>query len=110
MSWKLNVDAIAEAAWKSGDFPLLTNDRKLRVTEVLRAHKRQPLLEKRFSRFRTDLAVAPAFLKDVWRIQGPLAAYFFAFLMQTLLERELRQAMARAGEMSLPLYPEDRRC
>jgi hypothetical protein len=28
--------------------------------------------------------------------------------VQTLLERELRQAMARAGEASLPLYPEGR--
>jgi hypothetical protein len=30
--------------------------------------------------------------------------------IQTLLERELRQAMARAGEASLPLYPEARPC
>jgi len=72
--------------------------------------KRQPLLEKRFSQFKTDFAVAPVFLKNVSRIQGLLAAYFFALLMQTLLERELRQAMARAGEASLPLYPEDRPC
>jgi len=49
-------------------------------------------------------------LKNVSRIQGLLAAYFFALLVQTLLERELRQAMARAGEASLPLYPEDRPC
>jgi len=49
-------------------------------------------------------------LKNVSRIQGLLAGYFFALLVQTLLERELRQAMARAGEQSLPLYPEDRKC
>jgi transposase len=110
LTWKLNVEAISEAAREDGVFPLLTNDRKLSATEVLRAYKRQPLLEKRFSQFKTDFAVAPVFLKNVSRIQGLLAAYFFALLMQTLLERELRQAMARAGEASLPLYPEDRPC
>jgi hypothetical protein len=47
--------------------------------------------------------VAPVFLKNISRIQGLLASYFFALVVQTLLERELRQAMARAGEESLPL-------
>ena len=110
LTWKLNVEALSEAEREDGVFPLLTNDRKLSATEVLQAYKRQPLLEKRFAPFKTDFAVAPIFLKNVSRIQGLLAAYFFALLMQTLLERELRQAMARAGEASLPLYPEARPC
>jgi len=110
LTWKLNVEALSEAEREDGVFPLLTNDRKLSATEVLQAYKRQPLLEKRFSQFKTDFAVAPVFLKNVSRIQGLLAAYFFALLVQTLLERELRQAMARAGVATLPLYPEDRPC
>jgi transposase len=110
LTWKLNVEAISEAEREDGVFPLLTNDRKLSATEVIQAYKRQPFLEKRFSQFKTDFAVAPVFLKNVSRIQGLLAAYFFALLVQTLLERELRQAMARAGEASLPLYPEARPC
>jgi transposase len=110
LTWKLNVEALSEAELEDGVFPLLTNDRKLSATEVLRAYKRQPLLEKRFSQFKTDFAVAPVYLKNVSRIQGLLAAYFFALLVQTLLERELRQAMARAGEATLPLYPEARPC
>ena len=110
LTWKLNVEALAEAEREDGVFPLLTNDRTLIATEVLRAYKRQPLLGKRFSQFKTDFAVAPVFLKNVSRIQGLLAAYFFALLVQTLLERELRQAMARAGEATLPLYPEARPC
>jgi transposase len=110
LTWKLNVEALSEAEREDGVFPLLTNDRKLSATEVLQAYKRQPFLEKRFSQFKTDFAVAPVFLKNVSRIQGLLAAYFFALLVQTLLERELRQAMARAGEASLPIYPEDRAC
>ena len=110
LTWTLNLEALSEAEREDGVFPLLTNDRKLDATEVLRAYKRQPLLEKRFSQFKTDFAVAPVYLKDVSRIQGLLAAYFFALLVQTLLERELRQGMARAGEVSLPLYPEGRPC
>jgi transposase len=110
LTWTLNLEALSEAERDDGVFPLLTNDRKLSATEVLRAYKRQPFLEKRFSQFKTDFAVAPVYLKNVSRIQGLLAAYFFALLVQTLLERELRQAMARAGEASLPLYPEDRPC
>jgi transposase len=110
LTWKLNLEAISEAEREDGVFPLLTNDRKLSATEVLRAYKRQPLLEKRFSQFKTDFAVAPVFLKNVSRIQGLLAAYFFSLLVQTLLERELRQAMARTGEETLPLYPEARQC
>jgi transposase len=110
LTWKLNVEALSAAEREDGVFPLLTNDRKLSATELLQAYKRQPLLEKRFSQFKTDFAVAPVYLKSVSRIQGLLAAYFFALLVQTLLERELRQAMARAGEASLPLYPEERPC
>jgi transposase len=110
LTWKLNVEAISEAEREDGVFPLLTNDRKLTATEVLQAYKRQPFLEKRFSQFKTDFAVAPVYLKNVSRIQGLLAAYFFALVVQTLLERELRQAMAQAGEASLALYPEDRPC
>jgi transposase len=110
LTWKMNLEAISEAEREDGVFPLLTNDRKLSATEVLQAYKRQPLLEKRFSQFKTDFAVAPVYLKNVSRIQGLLAAYFCALLVQTLLERELRQAMARAGEPSLPLYPEGRSC
>ena len=110
LEWKLNVEALSEAEREDGVFPLLTNDRELSATEVLRAYKRQPMLEKRFSQFKTDFAVAPVFLKNVSRIQGLLASYFFALLVQALLERELRRAMARAGEETLPLYPEARPC
>ena len=78
--------------------------------EVLRAYKRQPTIEKRFSQFKTDFAVAPVYLKDIRRIQGLLGVYFLALLVQTLLERDLRQAMEREGIEHLPLYAEDRDC
>jgi transposase len=91
-------------------FPLLTNDRTFDAEQVLRAYKRQPLIEKRFSQFKTDFAVAPMYLKNVARIQGLLTIYFLVLLTHTLLERELRRAMAQANVPSLPMHPEGRPC
>jgi len=110
LTWELDPAALAEAERDDGLFPLLSNDRQLTAEQVLRAYKRQPLIEKRFSQFKTDFAVAPVYLQDIGRIQGLLAIYFFVLLVQTLLERELRRAMAREKLESLPLYPEDRPC
>ena len=110
LSWELNLEALSQAEQEDGVFPLLTNDRTLSAEEVLRAYKRQPLIEKRFSQFKTDFAVAPIYLQDVGRITGLLAVYFFALVVQTLLERELRRTMKAAGIKSLSLYPEDRSC
>jgi len=108
--WELQHEALAEAARDDGVFPLLTNDRTFDAEQVLRAYKRQPLIEKRFSQFKTDFAVAPVYLKNVARIQGLLTLYFLVLLTQTLLERELRRAMAQADVPSLPIYPEGRPC
>lgn len=110
LSWELDQTRLSVAERDDGVFPLLTNDRSFDAEQVLRAYKRQPLIEKRFSQLKTDFAVAPVYLKNVARIQGLLAVYFLVLLTQTLLERELRRAMAQAGMPSLPLYPEGRPC
>jgi transposase len=110
LSWELDQAQLSVADRDDGVFPLLTNDRAFDAEQVLRAYKRQPLIEKRFSQLKTDFAVAPVYLKNVARIQGLLAVYFLVLLTQTLLERELRRAMAQAGIPSLPLYPEGRPC
>jgi len=89
---------------------LITNDMKLTPLKVYSAYKRQPLIEKRFSQFKNDFAVAPIFLKNVTRIQSLLCVYFFALMAQTLLERELRRAMEDDKISHLPLYPEHRKC
>ena len=109
LCWSVDPVRLAEAESLDGIFPLITNT-QLTAEEVLRAYKRQPTIEKRFSQLKTDFAVAPIYLKSVTRIQALLAVYFFVLIVQTLLERELRQAMKRAKIESLPLYPEDRAC
>ena len=110
ISWSVDPVRVAEAEALDGIFPLITNDKQMTAEEVLRAYKRQPIIEKRFSQLKTDFAVAPIYLKSVTRIQALLAVYFFVLIVQTLLERELRQAMERAQIESLPLYPEGRAC
>ena len=110
LTWQLNEEALAQEQRCDGVFPLVTNASRLDALEALRTYKRQPTIEKRFSQLKTDFAVAPIWLKEVSRVQALLGLYFFVLLTQSLLERELRQAMERAGLDSLPLYPEGRAC
>src|SRR4051794_39351157 len=53
---------------------------------------------------------ATQYLKEAIRIQALLCMYFFVLLVESLLERELRQAMVRTGVESVRLYPEGRAC
>ena len=110
ISWTVDSLRLAEEESLDGIFPLITNVKEMTAEDILRAYKRQPIIEKRFSQLKTDFAVAPIYLKTVTRIQALLAVYFFVLIVQTLLERELRQAMARVKIESVPLYPEGRDC
>jgi transposase len=103
------VDVIAEDARSDGMFPLLTNT-ALTPVQVLEAYKAQPRLEHRFSQLKSVEAVTPVWLKKVTRIEALLFLYFCSLLVQALLERELRRAMAAAGIREVPLYPEARAC
>jgi transposase len=103
-------ERLAAEALGDGIFPLITNDVKLSALELLLSYKQQPMIEKRFAQLKTDFVVAPVFLKEASRIQALLCVYFFALLVEALLERELRRAMERADLASLPLYPEGRPC
>jgi len=110
LSYQVDHGRIAEDQRCDGIFPLVTNVLDLSEVEVLLAYKRQPVIEKRFSQLKTDFRVAPVYLKEVGRIQALLCVYFLVLLVESLLERELRQAMQREGIESLPMYPEDRPC
>lgn len=110
VTWQINGQQFDRAVAGDGVFPLITNLADWTAADVLQAYKRQPIIEKRFSQLKTDFCVAPVYLKSVTRIVGLLTIYFFALMVQSLLERELRQAMAAQGVPSLPLYPEGRSC
>jgi len=110
MVYRIDDARVAADATSDGIFPLVTNVADLSELELLQTYKRQPGIEKRFSQLKTDFEVAPVYLKAVHRIQGLLCVYFFALLVEALLERELRQAMQRDEIEALPLYPEGRAC
>jgi transposase len=103
-------ERLAQEARHDGVFPLVTNDRKLSDTEVLHAYKRQAYIEKRFSQLKTQFQLTPVFLKSTHRLVALLTVYYFALLIQALIERELRGAMKKAGIDAIPAYPEEREC
>jgi len=110
LTCRIDDARVALDAQSDGVFPLVTNVTDFSERELLQAYKRQPAIEKRFSQLKTDFEVAPVYLKSVHRIQAFLCMYFFALVVEALLERQLRQAMRRKGIESLPLYPEGRPC
>ncbi len=110
LSYRIDDARVAVDARSDGIFPLVTNVVDFSALELLHAYKRQPVIEKRFSQLKTDFEVAPVYLKAVHRIQAMLCVYFFALLVEALLERQLRRAMQRDEIETLPLYPEGRAC
>ena len=93
-----------------GVFPLGTNLGKAAKSkkEVLLIYKYQPYVEKRFSQFKTDMEVAPVYIKKARRCAGLVHAYYVALAVASLIERSVRQGMLHKGIKELPLFPEGR--
>lgn len=107
---RVKDEVVAADARTDGMFPLITNCRDLSLKEILDAYKFQPKLEKRHEQLKSVQDLAPVWLKNIGRIEALLFLYFVALLVHALLEREVRQGMAREKIESLPLYPEEREC
>ncbi len=110
LTYRIDDARVAVDARSDGIFPLVTNVTDFSELDLLQAYKRQPAIEKRFSQLKTDFEVAPVYLKAVQRIQALLCMYFFALLIEALVERQLRQAMQHEEIEALPMYPEGRAC
>ena len=89
-----------------GLFPLITNNHSLDAAEVLRMYKRQSYLEKRMYTKKTILEVAPVFLKKERRIEAVLLLYFFALMVVSLIERNIRLNMEKEKIAKLPILPQ----
>ncbi len=76
-----------------GVFPLVTNLATAPKREVLSVYKFQPYVEKRFALLKTDLEIAPVYLKKPRRAAGLIHAYFIALTVASLIEREVRTGM-----------------
>jgi len=110
ITFRVHEDVVANDACSDGCWPLITNDRDLTGSQVLEAYKHQPSLEHRHAQLKGDQLVAPMFLHDPARIEGLMTCHFVALMVQALVERDIRRAMAEANLAELPLYPEGRGC
>ena len=110
LSWRIDEDAVRRNAKMDGLYPLLTNDPSLSAEDVLKAHKGQPRIEKRFQQMKGVFEIAPVFLKSEARIEAFFTLFFIAMVIQAVIERRLRRAMQRRNITALPLYPERRQC
>jgi transposase len=110
IEWTTDQAAIDYDKKSDGMYPLICNDRNLTPAQILEAHKGQPMIEKRFEQLKTVHEIAPVFLKNTGRIEAFFTLYFFALLIQALIERQLRLQMQRQKLTELAIYPEQRRC
>jgi transposase len=103
-------EAIRAESRTDGVFPLVTNllPRRVSKKELLLIYKYQPYVEKRHALLKTELEVAPVYLKKPRRAAGLVHAAFLAMMLDALIERALRKGMARERLQSLPILPEGR--
>jgi transposase len=102
-----DAEQIARAKAIDGIFPLATNT-QLSAKAVLDAYKYQPHIEKRFSGLKSDLQVAPVFLKNNERVEALMLVVYMADLVAALIQRDLRRAMEKSGIRILRTLPEER--
>jgi transposase len=108
LSWKRNKNELKKEENLDGVFPLLTTDLTLTSKEVLLAFKYQPKLEKRFSQFKSIHNAAPLLFKKIERIEANMFLFFISLMIQSLLEREIRNKMIEYKMNNLNVYPENR--
>jgi transposase len=110
LSWTVDEDAVRRDAKMDGIYPLLANDPSLSPEKVLTAHKGHPRIEKRFQQAKGTFEITPVFLKNEGRIEAFFTVFFIAMVVQAVIERRVRAAMATRNLEALPLYPEQRLC
>lgn len=108
IAFTVREDTVARDAASDGCYPMISNDPQMTEAELLAAYKWQPNLEKRHGQLKGTQLVAPVFLHDPARIEALLCCHFIAMLVQALIERQIRAAMAEHNITQLSVYPEDR--
>jgi transposase len=109
LDWSFDQAALDAEAATDGWYALLTNldPAEADAAEVLRRYKGQEVVERRYGDFKGPLAVAPMFLKNNRRIAALITVICLALLIFSLIEREVRRAIAPERTMR-GLYPENR--
>ena len=109
LTWSFDQAAIDAEAASDGWYALLTNldPAEADAAEVLRLYKGQEAVERRYGNFKGPLAVAPMYLKNNRRIAALITVICLALLIFSLIERQVRLAIAPQRTM-IGLYPERR--
>lgn len=110
LAWDINQAEVAKHTQTDGVFPLLTNNPVKAAREILETYKYQSFLENRHSQLKTNLEVAPVYLKNPDRVLALLDLVVLSLCIATLMERDLRHGMKRNGLTSIAIYPEEREC
>ena len=106
----INRQTIKRDARTDGVYPLITNlPSSYGKRQIVEIYKYQPYIEKRFAALKSELSVAPLYLKKTSRVAGMLHVYFFAVVVASLIERTVRANMESSNIKQLPLLPEDRK-
>ncbi|MDZ7618081.1 MAG: IS1634 family transposase [Patescibacteria group bacterium] len=110
LEYKRIKEAIRAESRTDGVFPLVTNllPRRVSKKELLLIYKYQPYVEKRHALMKTELEVAPVYLKKPHRAAALVHAVFLAMMVNALIERALRKGMTSRRLESLPILPEGR--
>ncbi len=110
VNWEIDNINVKADACSDGMFPLITNCDDISLKEILEKYKYQPKLEKRHEQFKTVYGIAPVLLKNITLVEALLFVFYIALLVQSVIEREMRSNMKKAGLKSIPIYPEKRQC
>lgn len=110
LEFATDEDGLRRQARADGVFPLVTNlpVRPYSTKEALPISKYQPYVEKRHALLKSQLEVAPVYLKRPQRVVGLVRAHFLTIVLEALIERTVRLAMRRERVEPLPILPEGR--
>ncbi|MBB4935753.1 hypothetical protein FHR32_000058 [Streptosporangium album] len=97
MTWELSQEAIEAEAAADGWYALLSNldPGPADAAQVLLLYKKQESVERRYAAFKGPLAVTTLYLKSNRRISALITVICLALLIFCLVERQVRQALAR---------------
>ncbi|WP_218041207.1 IS1634 family transposase, partial [Acrocarpospora macrocephala] len=101
LAWSFDQDAIDADAATDGWYALLTNlpPDQADTATVLTLYKGQEAVERRYSAFKGPLAVAALYLKNNRRIAALVTVICLALLIFSLIERQVRHALAEQGQI-----------
>ena len=110
LRWSRDREKIKSYARLDGIFPLVSTDAKLSAKQTLKAYKYQPRLEKRFAQFKSIHNAAPLLFKKIERVEANMFAFFISLVIQSLIERQVRNNMKTKSIEKIYIYPEERKC